>query len=90
MAQETVTQMTEADAPEDHLGMTEAQWAQWQAYTRGYGDQDANGIDLSLLRQNLRLTPTERLRKHQQALRTYQEVYDAGVAFRLRQRSGRA
>ena len=91
MARETVTQpVTEADAPEDRLGMTDEQWAQWQAYTRGYGEQDANGVDVSLLRQNLRLTPTERLRKHQKALRTYREVYDAGVAARLHGRSGRA
>lgn len=67
----------------DHLGMTEEQWAQWQAYTRGFGEQDENGVDLSLLRQNLRLTPTERPRKHQKALRTYMEVYDAGAAARL-------
>jgi len=61
--------MTEiiAEAAEDRLGMTEEQWAQWQAYTRGYGEQDENGIDISLLRQNLRLTPWERLRQLQSA-----------------------
>ena len=74
---------TKAEQQPDRLGMTEEQWAQWQAYTRGFGEQDENGIDLSLLRQNLRLTPTERLRKHQKALRTYMEVYDAGVTARL-------
>lgn len=31
-----------------------------------YGDQDENGIDLSLIRANLRLTPTERLVAAQQ------------------------
>jgi hypothetical protein len=30
----------------------------------GYGDQDENGIDLSLLRENPKLTPTERLEKN--------------------------
>jgi hypothetical protein len=28
-----------------------------------YGDQDENGVDLSLIRENLKLTPTERIRK---------------------------
>lgn len=50
---------------EDKLGMTDVQWAQWQAYTHGYGEQDANGIDISLIRQNLRLSPWERLAKLQ-------------------------
>lgn len=53
--------------PTDHLGMTEEQWTRWQAYTHGYGDQDENGIDLSLLIANLRLTPAERLAKLQAA-----------------------
>ena len=63
---------------EDHLGMTDAQWAQWQAYTRGFGEQDENGVDVSLLRENLKRTPTKRLRKHQNALRFFQEVRRAG------------
>jgi len=25
--------------PADRLGMTEEQWAQWQAYTRGFGEE---------------------------------------------------
>lgn len=55
-----------ADPPEveDRLGMTPEQWELFQAYTRGYGEQDANGIDVSLLRRNLLLTPTERVRGH--------------------------
>ena len=28
-----------------------------------YGDQDENGVDLSLIRENLELSPLERLRK---------------------------
>lgn len=62
---------------EDHLGMTDEQWARWQAYTRGYGEQDENGVDLSLLRENLRLTPTQRLEKLQQAARSLLEVRHA-------------
>lgn len=53
----------ETAEPEDHLGMTEEQWAWFQAYTHGFGEQDENGVDVSLLRENLRLTPTQRVEK---------------------------
>ena len=59
--------------PEDHLGMTEEQWAQWQAYTRGFGEQDGNGVDVSLLRRNLRLSPWERLEKMERELAFFKE-----------------
>ena len=49
-----------------------------------YGEQDANGIDLSLLRANLKLTPTERYRNHQRALKRTQEVRYAGIRAGLR------
>jgi hypothetical protein len=32
-----------------------------------YGEQDENGVDLSLIRSNLELTPTERVRKGDKA-----------------------
>lgn len=34
-----------------------------------YGEQDENGIDLSLIRSNLELTPLERIRRHDACLR---------------------
>lgn len=34
-----------------------------------YGEQDENGIDLSLIRENLKLTPLERIRKGDAARR---------------------
>ena len=34
-----------------------------------YGEQDANGIDLSLIRENLKLTPLQRIRKADKARR---------------------
>lgn len=34
-----------------------------------YGEQDENGIDLSLIRENLMLTPLERIRKADAARR---------------------
>ena len=48
---------------EDRLGMSDEQWDAFQKYTQGFGDQDENGIDLSLLRANLKLTPSERVTK---------------------------
>jgi hypothetical protein len=43
-----------------------------------YGEQDENGIDLSLIRENLKLSPLERIRKgdraRRQALRLRQNV----------------
>lgn len=64
---------TQIKEPEDHLGMTDAQWAQWQTYTHGYGEQDANGVDVSLIRQNLCLTPWQRLCKMERHLGFFQE-----------------
>jgi hypothetical protein len=58
---------------EDRLGMTDAQWTQWQAYTHGYGDQDTNGIDRSLIRENMRLSPWERLGKLQRNMIFFKE-----------------
>ena len=65
---------------EDRLGMTEEQWARFQTYTHGYGDQDENGIDLSLLHENLKLTPTERILKHDRALAGVLELIRAAKA----------
>lgn len=55
-----------------------------------FGEQDANGIDLSLLRENLKLTPTERMEKHQRALALVLEVRRAGESARLSRRTKRA
>ncbi len=33
-----------------------------------YGEQDENGVDLSLIRENLKLPPLERLRRAEQGL----------------------
>jgi hypothetical protein len=64
---------------DDRLGMTEEQWEWFQAATRGFGEQDDNGVDVSLIRANLLLTPTERLEQHRRALRLMLEVQHAGA-----------
>ncbi len=39
-----------------------------------YGEQDENGVDLSLIRENLRLTPEERLLRGDHARRGVLEL----------------
>lgn len=39
-----------------------------------FPEQDENGVDLSLIRANLRLTATERIRKADAALRSYERL----------------
>ena len=60
--------------PEDRLGLTPEQWECFRRATQGFGEQDERGVDLSLLRENLKLTPTERLRKHDRALRLMRQA----------------
>lgn len=43
-----------------------------------YGEQDENGIDLSLIRANLRLTPLERIRRGDVARRRALELMEYG------------
>jgi len=65
---------------EDRLGMTEEQWLQFKTWTTGYGEQDENGVDLTLLRANLKLTPTERIEKMRGSIANVMEVRRAGAA----------
>jgi hypothetical protein len=59
---------------EDRLGMTPEQWEQFQRYTRGYGEQDEYGVDISLLRENLKLTPTERWNRLRDEMRFFRNA----------------
>ncbi len=73
--------------------MTEADRAKQDEWMRDYygrfpyGEQDAAGIDLSQLRANLKLTPTERMVQHHRALELAMEVRRAGEAARRRRNS---
>jgi hypothetical protein len=53
-----------------------------------YGDQDENGIDLSLIRSNLQLTPEQRLRLGDQARRQALQLQEYGRLHR--EKSARA
>jgi len=43
-----------------------------------YGEQDENGVDLSLIRSNLRLSPLERIRKADRGRRDAQRLQELG------------
>ena len=49
--------------------MTVEEYLRRSADPRWYGEQDENGVDLSLIRDNLRLTPEERLLRGDRARR---------------------
>ncbi len=50
-----------------------------------FPEQDENGVDLSLIRENLRLSPAERLRKGDQARRGALRLMQLGRQHRQRQ-----
>jgi hypothetical protein len=49
-----------------------------------YGEQDGNGVDLSLIRENLRLTPLERIRKADAARRQTLRLLEYGRKHRAK------
>ncbi|MHB2015537.1 MAG: hypothetical protein ACYCW6_01185 [Candidatus Xenobia bacterium] len=64
----------------DDWGMTEEQYRTFRLLTSGYGDQDANGVDHSLLRDNLKLTPAQRLERMESAARALLQLkHAAGI-----------
>lgn len=69
----------DAETPADRLGMTEEQWAWFQAHTRGFGEQDENGVDVSLLRENLK-------RPVQQRILAGLVLFERGPGYNLEQR----
>jgi hypothetical protein len=43
-----------------------------------YGEQDENGLDLSLIRENLKLSPTERVRRADKARKAALRLLEYG------------
>lgn len=73
--------LEEDNEPDDiRRGMTDAQWEIYQKATTGYGEQSESGIDISLLRENLKLNPTQRIEKMRRALSFVMEVRRAGIS----------
>lgn len=54
-------------------------------YINTYGDQDENGIDLSLIRENLKLTATERVRQGDRHARGTERLIELGRRYRQEQ-----
>lgn len=52
-----------------------------------WGDQDENGVDLARLRENLTLTPAERLCRHERARRSAKTLEEAGERYRAARRT---
>jgi hypothetical protein len=72
---------TDNDEPRPETVLTEEQRAAVEAWLQAnpYGEQDENGIDLSAIRRNLRLSPTERLARLQQAADSLYKVKNAAT-----------
>lgn len=70
--------------------MSESNLPQLPPGALDYGEQDENGIDLSLIRANLRLTPLERIRRGDVARRRTLELMEYGRRHRqeLARRAG--
>lgn len=47
-----------------------------------YGEQDENGIDLSIIRENLKLTPLERIRRADRARKQILRLHEYGRRYR--------
>ena len=83
--------LDEMNEPDDMRGgMTDAQWEIYKRATSGYGEQSESGIDISLLRENLKLTPTQRIEKMRRALSFVMEVRRAGILAGLSAHTPRA
>jgi hypothetical protein len=61
----------------DAVDYTPEQLSALQKLLSGYGEQSESGVDISLLRANLRLTPLERLAKLQDSARFIERLRHA-------------
>lgn len=66
---------------------TDEQRAEFARLTQGFPNQDENGVDLSHLRSNLAMTPTERIQKLQRSYEVRKEVARAAILAGLRRHS---
>lgn len=66
--------MDDIDPRPEEISEESRRYAEDFARAHPFGDQDENGIDLSLLRRNLLLTPTQRIEKMTKALSFVLEI----------------
>jgi hypothetical protein len=73
----------DAGAQETPPALTDEQRARMEAWLAAhpYGEQDENGIDLTAIRRNLRLTPGQRLERLQQAVNSLREIKNAATRY---------
>ncbi len=64
-----MVRMAEKQQPPDWLKYCGPNW---------FGEQDENGVDLSLIRENLRLSPEERLLKNDRIVDGLRELIEHG------------
>ena len=64
--------------------MTKEEYLRKMGDPRWYGEQDENGVDLSLIRENLKLTPEERLRRMEQEAEAAMELRKGGREERMK------
>ena len=69
--------------------MTVEEYLRRSADLRWYGEQDENGVDVSLIRDTLRLPPHERLLKGDRGRCSALELLRTGEEHRARQRAER-
>ena len=72
----------------DPSKMTAEEYLKLLANPRWYGEQDENGVDLSLIRENLRLTAHERLVKGDRGRHNALRLRAIGERSRANQRAG--
>jgi hypothetical protein len=82
---------TKVVTPDSDDGLTPETLAyiRWQEENPDvWGTQDEFGNDLAQIRENLKLTPAERLRRHGIALAQMMEVEEAGARLRSADKNG--
>ena len=58
--------------------MNQRDWDELRRLSNSFAMYDENGVDLSLIDENLRLTPTQRIIKHDRALAMVRALQEAG------------
>jgi hypothetical protein len=56
------------------MAMTAEEWIKNNCGPHQYGEQDENGVDLSLIRENLKRSPEERLWRGDRGRRSAEEL----------------
>jgi hypothetical protein len=72
---------------EEELNEKTLAYIRWQENPHIWSDQDENGVDLTRLRENLKLSPAERLEHNEPARYLAIVAKEAGERYRAAQRN---